>query len=46
MFIIYYSLPTCSGRCCDHNPGTFTRILIKHKKLLVCACIFYLMMAE
>ena len=30
LFLIYYLLPTCFGRCCDHRQGTFTRILIKY----------------
>ena len=33
-FIMYCLLPKCFGRYCDHHQGTFTRILIKHNKLL------------
>jgi hypothetical protein len=41
MLIIYYSLPTGFGNNCDHNQGTFARILVKYRGIAVAQWLRY-----
>jgi hypothetical protein len=42
MFIIYYLTPICSGRCCDHNPGTYLHKNTDKTQQIAGMCLYFL----